>query len=76
MAMPSEPGELGSFSRMVRPDAVSGEGLGCSVAPLQQQQTPIHVINSQCIGSNAVSGQDAKPYCKTGLGCRVAPLQV
>jgi hypothetical protein len=33
--MPSEPGELGSFSSMARPDAVRGEGLGCSVAPLQ-----------------------------------------
>jgi hypothetical protein len=38
IAMPSEPGELGSFSRMARPDAVRGEGLGCSVAPLQQEQ--------------------------------------
>jgi hypothetical protein len=36
MAMPSDPGELGSFSRMARPDAVSGDGDGCSVAPLRQ----------------------------------------
>jgi hypothetical protein len=28
MAMPSDPGEVGSFSSMARPDAVSGEGLG------------------------------------------------
>jgi len=37
MAMPSEPGELGSFSRMARPDAVSGDGEGCRVAPLPGQ---------------------------------------
>jgi hypothetical protein len=34
MAMPRDPGESGSFSRMARPDAVRGEGEGCSVAPL------------------------------------------
>lgn len=35
MAMPSDPGLSGSLARMARPLSVSGDGLGCTDAPLR-----------------------------------------